>query len=193
MKQLPVADVAVRLLLSALFLVSGAGKLAAVQATQAYMMSYGVPPLLLWPAAALELSAGTPSDRWLVPAAPWARAGRLVPCDGGHLPHGLVGPDAADQFPQKPRDGRRLSPARALRSARAGTGRPPQDALIFFRELAASPVLWARRGLANQRHRRESGFPGTFSSVQRLGCAESSPLHQFAPRFDILPRRETPP
>lgn len=59
MKQLPVADVAVRLLLSALFLVSGAGKLAAVQATQAYMMSYGVPPLLLWPAAALELSAGT--------------------------------------------------------------------------------------------------------------------------------------
>lgn len=59
MNGLSVVDVLARLLLSALFLVSGAGKLATVHATQAYMAHYGLPPVLLWPAAALELCAGT--------------------------------------------------------------------------------------------------------------------------------------
>ena len=51
-------DLPARVLLSLLFLVSGAGKLTAVAATQAYMASYGLPPELVWPAAALELASG---------------------------------------------------------------------------------------------------------------------------------------
>lgn len=51
-------DLPARLLMSALFLLSGFGKLTAVAATQAYMAAYGVPGTLLWPAAALEVGAG---------------------------------------------------------------------------------------------------------------------------------------
>ncbi|WP_279599358.1 DoxX family protein [Methylobacterium sp. E-065] len=42
----------------ALFLVSGIGKLTAVAATQGYMTAYGVPAMLVWPAAAFEIGAG---------------------------------------------------------------------------------------------------------------------------------------
>ena len=51
-------DLPARVLMSLLFLASGFGKLAAVGATQQYMAAYGVPPVLLWPAAALELAGG---------------------------------------------------------------------------------------------------------------------------------------
>ena len=51
-------DLPARVLMSLLFLASGFGKLAAVGATQQYMTAYGVPAVLLWPAAALELSGG---------------------------------------------------------------------------------------------------------------------------------------
>lgn len=51
-------DVPGRLLMSALFLLSGVGKLAAVGATQGYMTAYGVPEFLIWPAAAFELGSG---------------------------------------------------------------------------------------------------------------------------------------
>lgn len=51
-------DFPARVLMSLLFLASGFGKLAAVGATQQYMAAYGVPGILLWPAAALELSGG---------------------------------------------------------------------------------------------------------------------------------------
>ncbi len=47
-----------RVLMSALFLLSGLGKVTAVAATQAYMAAYGVPGFLLWPAAALEIGSG---------------------------------------------------------------------------------------------------------------------------------------
>ena len=47
-----------RALLSALFLVSGFGKLAAVSMTQGYMKAFGIPPVLIWPAAALEIVCG---------------------------------------------------------------------------------------------------------------------------------------
>ncbi len=51
-------DLPARLLMSALFLLSGFGKVTAVAATQAYMATYGVPGILLWPAAALEVGGG---------------------------------------------------------------------------------------------------------------------------------------
>ena len=51
-------DLPARLLMSVLFLLSGVGKVTAVAATQAYMAAYGVPGLLLWPAAALEIGGG---------------------------------------------------------------------------------------------------------------------------------------
>lgn len=51
-------DVPARALMAALFLVSGIGKLTAVAATQGYMTAYGVPAMLVWPAAAFEIGAG---------------------------------------------------------------------------------------------------------------------------------------
>lgn len=51
-------DALARVLMSLLFLISGVGKLAAVVPTQAYMQAYGVPGLLIWPAAAWEIGGG---------------------------------------------------------------------------------------------------------------------------------------
>jgi putative oxidoreductase len=51
-------DAPARLLMSALFLLSGIGKLTAVSATQGYMTAHGVPAVLLWPAAAFEIGSG---------------------------------------------------------------------------------------------------------------------------------------
>lgn len=51
-------DAPARVLMSALFLISGIGKLTAVSATQGYMAAYGVPAVLLWPAAAFEIGSG---------------------------------------------------------------------------------------------------------------------------------------
>ena len=47
-----------RLLMSLLFLVPGVGKITGAAATQAYMVTHGVPGVQVWPAAAWELSAG---------------------------------------------------------------------------------------------------------------------------------------
>ena len=47
-----------RFLMSLLFVLSGVGKLTSVKDTQAYMEAYGVPGILLWPAAALEITGG---------------------------------------------------------------------------------------------------------------------------------------
>jgi len=51
-------NVTSRLLMSALFIVSGIGKLAAVESTQKYMEAYGVPGYLIYPAAAFEIGGG---------------------------------------------------------------------------------------------------------------------------------------
>lgn len=51
-------DAPARVLMSALFLLSGIGKLTAVSATQGYMAAHGVPTVLLWPAAAFEVGSG---------------------------------------------------------------------------------------------------------------------------------------
>lgn len=47
-----------RILLMALFLVSGLGKLADPAATQGYMEAMGVPGILLWPTIAFEIGSG---------------------------------------------------------------------------------------------------------------------------------------
>ncbi len=51
-------DVPARFLMALLFLISGVGKLSAIAATQAYMTAFGVPAVLVWPAAAWEIGAG---------------------------------------------------------------------------------------------------------------------------------------
>jgi putative oxidoreductase len=51
-------DAAARVLMSLLFLISGIGKLAATVEVQAYMQAYGVPPILVYPAAVWEIGAG---------------------------------------------------------------------------------------------------------------------------------------
>ena len=52
------ADLPGRLLMCVLFLISGFGKLDAVGATQGYMKAFGVPAVLIWPAATLEIVGG---------------------------------------------------------------------------------------------------------------------------------------
>ena len=51
-------DLPARALMSLLFLLSGFGKLGAVSAVQGYMAAHGVPGVLIWPAAALEVGGG---------------------------------------------------------------------------------------------------------------------------------------
>ena len=48
----------VRLLMALLFLVSATTKVAETAGIQAYMHAYGVPKILIWPAAAWEYAAG---------------------------------------------------------------------------------------------------------------------------------------
>jgi putative oxidoreductase len=47
-----------RALMALIFLVSGIGKLSAVVATQGYMEAFGVPGVLVWPAAVWEIVSG---------------------------------------------------------------------------------------------------------------------------------------
>jgi putative oxidoreductase len=54
----PWGDLAGRLLLAQLFIIEALLKLGDYPATQAYMVHYGVPALLLLPAIALELGGG---------------------------------------------------------------------------------------------------------------------------------------
>ena len=51
-------DAPARALMSMLFLLSGIGKLTAISATQGYMNAFGVPGVLVWPAAAWEIGGG---------------------------------------------------------------------------------------------------------------------------------------
>jgi putative oxidoreductase len=51
-------DLGARVLMCVLFLMSGFGKLASVAGTEQFMEQFGVPGILLWPAAALELAGG---------------------------------------------------------------------------------------------------------------------------------------
>lgn len=51
-------DLGARALMCLLFLMSGFGKLAQVAGTEQYMEQFGVPGILVWPAAALELTGG---------------------------------------------------------------------------------------------------------------------------------------
>jgi putative oxidoreductase len=65
-------DLPARILMAALFLMSGIGKLLTSAATGAYMQSYGVPAVLVWPAAAWEIGSGVLltvglGTRWISP------------------------------------------------------------------------------------------------------------------------------
>ncbi len=51
-------DLPARGLMCLLFLLSGFGKLGAVSAVQGYMAAHGIPVVLIWPAAALEVGGG---------------------------------------------------------------------------------------------------------------------------------------
>lgn len=54
----PYTDLLARILLSALFITAGYGKLGDVQGFTGYMMSGGVPGFLAWPTIALEILGG---------------------------------------------------------------------------------------------------------------------------------------
>lgn len=57
-RMFPLADPVARALMSALFLLSGFGKLAAPDGAAAYMSAFGVAPILLWPTIAFEIGGG---------------------------------------------------------------------------------------------------------------------------------------
>jgi hypothetical protein len=105
-------DVPARVLMSLLFLASGVGKISAVAATQGYMKAFGVPGVLLWPAAAWEITAGVFFADRSGNSPAGAAAGRLVPVDGGHLPRRVGRPNSAANVPQEHDDGGGLPDAR---------------------------------------------------------------------------------
>ncbi|HVB49158.1 MAG TPA: DoxX family protein [Burkholderiales bacterium] len=68
-----IADLAGRILIAALFLIAGVGKLGAYAGTQGYMQSHGVPGALLPAVIALELGGGL-----LIVAGLWTRIAALA-------------------------------------------------------------------------------------------------------------------
>ncbi len=68
-----IADLAGRILIAALFLIAGVGKLGAYAGTQGYMQSHGVPGALLPAVIALELGGGV-----LIVAGLWTRIAALA-------------------------------------------------------------------------------------------------------------------
>jgi putative oxidoreductase len=52
------ADAGLRLAMALLFLISATTKVTQTTAIQAYMQAYGVPGMLVWPAAGFEYAAG---------------------------------------------------------------------------------------------------------------------------------------
>ena len=51
-------ELSARVLMSCIFLIAGVGKIGSMEATQAYMASFGLPALLLAPTIAFEIGAG---------------------------------------------------------------------------------------------------------------------------------------
>lgn len=90
-----IADLAGRVLIAALFLVSGAGKLGAYAGTQGYMASHGVPVALLPLVIALELCGGA-----LIVAGLWTRAAALALAGFSILAALLFHANFADQTQQ---------------------------------------------------------------------------------------------
>jgi len=54
----PIMDPAGRLLLAAIFLMSGVGKTGAIEGTQQYMQAFGLPGVLIYPTIAFEVFVG---------------------------------------------------------------------------------------------------------------------------------------
>ena len=115
-------DALARVLMSLLFLISGVGKLAAVVPTQAYMQAYGVPGLLIWPAAAWEIGGGLLllTGLWVRPLA-LPLAG-MVPVDSVCLPRCVGRPASDHDVSEEYDDGGRLLSAREGRRARLRHG-----------------------------------------------------------------------
>jgi putative oxidoreductase len=90
-----VADLSGRVLIAALFLISGAGKLAAYAGTQGYMAAHGVPGALLPLVIALELGGGA-----LVVAGLWTRAAAVALAGFSILTALIFHANFADQMQQ---------------------------------------------------------------------------------------------
>jgi putative oxidoreductase len=88
-------DLSGRVLLAALFVVAGLGKLGAYAGTQAYMASKGVPGALLPLVIALELGGGA-----LIVAGLWARAAALALAAFTLLAAAIFHANFADQIQQ---------------------------------------------------------------------------------------------
>ena len=57
-RALSYVDVPARAMMAAIFILSGASKIGAFEATQAYMQAFGLPGALLGPTIAFEIVAG---------------------------------------------------------------------------------------------------------------------------------------
>ena len=105
------ADAGLRLAIALLFLVSATTKVMETTAIQAYMHAYGVPGMLVWPAACFEYAAGLclflgyRARPVAVLLAGWCLLTALI------FHRQFSDLDQLDEFLQKPDDGRRISMA----------------------------------------------------------------------------------
>ncbi|HJV79870.1 DoxX family protein [Noviherbaspirillum sp.] len=92
-------NIAARLLMAQIFIISGFSKISGYSGTQGYMEQMGVPGILLPLVILTELGGGLALLFGF-------KIGAALPCQ-------LRRPDAAYQFHEEPRDGWRLAPIRA--------------------------------------------------------------------------------
>ena len=117
------ADAGLRFTMALLFLVSATTKVTETTAIQAYMHAYGVPAMLVWPAACFEYAAGLclflgyRASPVAVLLAGWFLLTALI----FHRQFSEV--DSVGEFLQKPDDGQRISMA-----GQADPGRARVDA-----------------------------------------------------------------
>jgi hypothetical protein len=105
----PLVSLIARIFLSAIFILSGFGKITAYAATEAYMQQHGVPGVLLPAVIAIELLGGVRHSLRHLGAICRACACALFIGRGCALSQQLRRPDADDKFHEERRDGWRLA------------------------------------------------------------------------------------
>ena len=105
----PLVSLVARILLSAIFIFSGYGKIIGYAGTEAYMQQNGVPGMLLPAVIAVELLGGPCNSLRALVALRRACSRAFYIGRGGALSQQFCRPDADDEFHEERRNGRRLA------------------------------------------------------------------------------------
>ena len=148
------SELAGRILLSVLFLISGLGKITAYAGTAAYMSSLGVPGALLPVAIATEVLGSARDHHRLADPHRGLPTGWLLAAHGADLPRELRRPGRNGHVPQERLDRRRLAVAgrerrRALES-RFAQGGAPMTSEAAARHRSARHALGGRMASGRQ-------------------------------------------